>query len=452
MPAPAKIKSQAVLATASGRIVELPHHGDIELVAGGDYRDDSGTQSPPAVASTGDSTDNLAQATQAEFSTVEGFTDLAVVPIAGDDLARKLEFDLGAHAQHHSEAGSAFTYKVGGLFRTVGDLALRGTYSTAFRAPSFFELHGGRVEQTPNAEDPCDAAPPSLAGATKTLAPSVQAECTAQGVPTGTKFDTAQQISEIGGNPDLKPETAGTGTIGLVLEPVHGLALSADYWHIDIHDAIEALGIETIFANCYDRSEQSFCAQIHRDPATHRISPVDQSLQNVQRTLTSGFDVAAMNDVDLGDAGRVHSSIEGQYLLRYDIETDDQVVHGVGVYDLGVFPRYKANLASRWISKHGTLAGFVLHYVGTYKECADDDCNGAQNLATARDVDRYFKLDVYAGYDPHIGGGKTSVQLGVNNVLDATPPLVYDAPAANSDATAYDFIGRTVYLRMAERW
>ncbi|HEY1558826.1 MAG TPA: TonB-dependent receptor [Kofleriaceae bacterium] len=445
-------RSTGLLATASGRLVELPHHGDIALAVGGDYRDDAGTQSPPSVASTGDTTDNLAQATEAEFTTIEGFGDLTIVPISDDEIARRLQFDLGGRAVHENAAGSAVTYKAGGLFRTVAGLAVRGTYSTAFRAPSFFELHGGRLQQTPDAEDPCDAKPPSVGSGTKTLAPAVQAECVAQGVPVGTVFNTAQQISEIGGNPDLKPETAGTATIGLVFEPIQGLDLTADYWHVDIHDAIEALGIETIFANCYDRAESAFCSQIHRDPSTHRISPVDQLLQNVDRAKTSGIDVAAMYDASLGSAGRVHATVEGQYLIRYDIETEQQIVHGAGFYDLGVYPRYKANVASRWTSKHGALAGFILHYLGTYKECASNDCNDAQNLGTARDVGRYFKLDVFGGYDVPLGFGKTSVQLGVNNVLDATPPVVYNAAAANSDATAYDFIGRTVYLRMAERW
>ena len=29
-----------------------------------------------------------------------------------------------------------------------------------------------------------------------------------------------------------------------------------------------------------------------------------------------------------------------EYLLRYDLDTSLQVIHGVGFYDLGVYPRY----------------------------------------------------------------------------------------------------------------
>jgi outer membrane receptor protein involved in Fe transport len=61
-----------------------------------------------------------------------------------------------------------------------------------------------------------------------------------------------------------------------------------------------------------------------------------------------------------------------------------------------------------------------------------------------------MKLDLFGGYDLPSRLGKTSVQVGVNNAFDATPPVVYNAPAANSDATTYDFLGRMVYLRMSQ--
>lgn len=35
-------------------------------------------------------------------------------------------------------------------------------------------------------------------------------------------------------------------------------------------------------------------------------------------------------------------------------------------------------------------------------------------------------------------------------MFDAAPPVVYNAAAANSDATTYDFVGRMIYLRMSQ--
>jgi outer membrane receptor protein involved in Fe transport len=441
------------LASASGRVAELPDHGDISLSLGADARYELGEHIPAEVASSGDTTDVQVQDTRGRFHQFEGFGELAIVPVTGHEVAQRVEIDLGVHAIRSNRFGSSLTYKAGGLFRTVQGLAVRGTYATAFRAPAVFDLVGGRTERLPAAEDPCDTRPPSAGDGSKTLDPMVQAQCTAQGVPVGSKFTTTQQPSVVGGNPGLRAETAATTTIGVVIEPpqVKGLAVSADYWHIAIDDAIETLGVQTIFANCYDRGIQAYCDQIHRDQVTHRISSVDQFLQNVPRTTTAGVDVAVWYDARLPPLGRFHSGLEGQYLLRYDLDTQVQVIHGVGFYDLGVYPRYKANLSSRWAHPSGASGGFTLRFIGTYKECAGNDCNDAHNLAVAsRDVGRYAKLDLFGGYDFPSWLGRTTLQIGVNNALNAAPPVVYNAAAANSDATTYDFLGRMVYLRLSQ--
>jgi iron complex outermembrane recepter protein len=443
------------LVSASGRIAQLPNHGEIALAIGGDARYEVGEHMPAEVASSGDTTDNQAQDTRGRFHMFEGFGELAIVPITGGDLAQRVEIDLGAHAVRNNRFGSSLTYKAGGLFRTVLGIAVRGTYATAFRAPSVFDLFGGHTVTLLTLEDPCDAGPPSAGTGTRTLDPMVQAQCTAHGIPAGARITTSQQPAAVGGNADLRPETAATITIGLVVEPpqLKGLSVSADYWHIGIDNAIESLGIPTILANCYDRGIESFCKQVHRDFHSHRILDIDQFLQNVHRTVTSGVDLAVWYDTRLVELGRLHTGLEAQYLLRYDLDTGSQVVHGVGYYDLGVYPRYKANLSSRWIHPSGVTGGFTLRYVGSFKECAGDDCNTPRNLATlSRDVDRYVKLDLFGAYDLPSWLGKTTLQLGINNAFDAAPPAIYNAVAANSDAGTYDFLGRMIYLRLSQQF
>jgi iron complex outermembrane receptor protein len=441
-----------VLATASGQVAELPNRGEISLSLGGDWRREFGERLAE-VASVGYSTDNAVRPTNGRFHVFNAFGELAIVPITGDDIAQRVQVDLGARVLHHNRFGASMTYKAGGLFRTVQGISVRGTYATAFRAPSLPDIFGGVGEHNPTAEDPCDTKPPSVGEGQRTLDPMVQAACTAQGVPVGSKFTTGQQVAVAGGNRSLEPETAATATIGVVVEPprLKGLTLTADYWRIAIDNAIELLGATTILANCYDRGEQAFCSQIHRDRNTHRITAIDQFLQNVSRTTMSGLDVALWYDTKLADLGRIHAGLEAQYLMRYDLQTSLQEIHGVGFYDLGVYPRYKARLSGNWAHPSGASGGLSLRYIGNYKECAGNNCNSERNLAEAsRDVDRYFKLDLFGGYDFRSGVGRTSLQLGVNNVFDATPPAVYNAAAANSDASTYDFVGRTVYLRLSQ--
>ncbi|HEY0193925.1 MAG TPA: TonB-dependent receptor [Kofleriaceae bacterium] len=445
-----------VMASAGGQLAELPDHGVITMSLGGDYRREAGSQDPPSAASQpGYTTGIEAQSTDYTSHLWEGFAELEIVPIVDGEIARRLELDLSARALDYTRFGSQLTYKLGGLFRTVHGLAARGSYATAYRAPSIFELTGGRTETIVAAEDPCDTGAPSVGRGTRALGPVAQARCAAEGVPGTARFATASQNAFIGGNQRLRPESAVTASAGVVFEPpeLPGLALSADYWHIRIDHAIESLGVEAIFANCYDRGIESFCEQIHRDDTTHKITAIDQLLQNVDQTRTSGLDLAAWYDLKLPEAyGRVHAGVEAQYLFDYDLRTASQTIHGVGNYDLGVYPHVRANLSARWARRGGASGGFSLRYVGGYQECAGNDCNLAQNLATAHDVDRYVKLDLYGGYDLCTPAGLTSIQVGINNALDAAPPVVYNAPAANSDATAYDFVGRMFYLRLSQQY
>jgi iron complex outermembrane receptor protein len=445
---------RSLLITMNGRVAELPNHGSISLSVGGDRRSEVGNQQPPLVARVTNTTDNPAFPTDGESDVTEGYGELSIVPISGHDIARLVELDLGARVVRDSRFGTSLTYKAGALLRTVHGIAARGTYATAFRAPSLFDLYGGRTERTAAVEDPCDAKPPSVGDGTRALDPRVQAQCTAQSVPVDSRLNTSLLGAVIGGNRDLKAESAATTSLGVVIEPpqIPGLAISADYWRIAIDNAIETLGVQTIFANCYDRGIQSFCDQIHRDPGSSRVRTVDQFLQNVPRTTTSGIDLALWYDVRLGELGRIHTGLEAQYLVRYDLHTSLQVIHGAGFYDLGVYPRYKANLSSNWV-RGGASAGYTLRYVGSYKECAGNDCNNESNLAVAsRDVGRYYKLDLFGGYEVKSRAGRTTVQVGVNNLFDAAPPVVYNAPAANSDATTYDFVGRMAYVRLSQQF
>jgi outer membrane receptor protein involved in Fe transport len=438
---------------AGGRIAKLPNHGDLSAQLGADYRAEEGEQKPPSIASSANSSDNRALSTTGAYHTYEVYGELTAIPVAGLELARLVELDLGVRALNHSQFGKHLSYKAGGLFRTVQGLAARATYAKAFRAPSVRDTIGGTVERDVAAEDPCDAAPPSQGEVDRVLDPDVQARCTAQGVPVGTRFSTIQQRTRVGGNKDLKAETASSITAGVVYEPpqLPGVAFSADYWRIAIANAIETLGAQTVLASCYERGLDEFCGQIERDFYSHRISPISLVLQNLRRTTTSGFDLAARYDHKLGELGRLQTAVEAQYLLRYDLDTSAGPIHGVGFYDLGAYPRLRANLSALW-GRGGASAGLNLRFVGSYQECAANDCNDARNLATAHTVDRYAKLDLFGGYEFGNRLGRTSISIGVNNVLDATPPTVYNAPAANSDPATYDFVGRTIYVRMAQRY
>jgi outer membrane receptor protein involved in Fe transport len=443
-------EQQTVLAQAHGRIAKLPNNGDLSLAVGADFRQESGGQFPDPLTATGDTTGPALAPTEGSYNVAEGFGEISLVPLSGQKYAQWVELNLAARAFRYNTFGSGVTWKAGGLFRTINGIAVRGTYSTAFRAPAIGALFGGRFENFPAAADPCDTTPPGSGGVPIALDPAIAARCASEGVPVDASFNTAQQREFGGGNAELEAETAKVITAGVVFEPpqAKGLAFTVDYWNVDISQAIQSLGSSIILSNCYTRQIQSYCDRIHRDPQQgYAIDFIENPISNVGGTATSGLDVAVAYGYKLGNAGRLRSQLETQYLFKYNLDNTIQVLHGRDNYDLGVYPKLKANLSTAWQHMSGAGAGLNLRYVGGYRECEDNNCNGG---ATARDVSRWYKADLFGSYTFKSTAGKTTLTAGVNNVLDRNPALIYSGFAGDSDASTYDYFGRFFYARMSQ--
>jgi iron complex outermembrane recepter protein len=453
-------RQQTLLGTMHGRLAKTPWGGDIALAVGADYRREAGGFQPDPLTATGDTTGNASEPTDGEYNVKEGYAELSAVPVVGQGAVQWLEINLAARAFDYNTFGTGVTWKAGGLFRTVGGIGIRGTYSTAFRAPSIAALYSGLADSFPQTDDPCDTTPPS-SDEPIVLAPTVAAQCAKQGVPVDASYGTAQQRSVVGGNPKLKEETAKVFTAGLVFEPpaVKGLAFTVDYFNIDITDAIQALGASVILANCYNRGLDEYCALVKRDPnRNYEIDYIDDATANVGGNATSGIDFSVAYDHSYS-FGRLRHSFEGTYLNNFDIDNTLQVLKAKGNYDFGVYPALKTNFTTTW-AKDGLNAGFNIHYISSYDECNAGDCNSLmeegvtdeERELNTRTVDANITADIFAGYTLKSKAGVTSLGIGMNNVLDQDPPLIYTGFAGDSDSTAYDYMGRFVYARMSQQF
>jgi len=76
--------------------------------------------------------------------------------------------------------------------------------------------------------------------------------------------------------PTLRPETAKTWTIGLVLEPtaVKNLSVTLDYYNITVEDSITNIGASIILNACYGSNLPQYCALVQRNPATQQITNI----------------------------------------------------------------------------------------------------------------------------------------------------------------------------------
>jgi outer membrane receptor protein involved in Fe transport len=127
-----------------------------------------------------------------------------------------------------------------------------------------------------------------------------------------------------------------------------------------------------------------------------------------------------------------------------------------------VYPDWKVNAGVNF-NRGPFGAGVAMRYIGGFTECAAIDgsntggvcyltnnpASGFNQFPTHR-VSAYSVFDLSLGYRLNTGLGRTTFALGVNNVFDKTPPIVYDSFTPQSDPTAYDFIGRFVYLRLTQ--
>jgi iron complex outermembrane receptor protein len=442
-------QQQTLLAQTHGRVVELPNHGDVSVAVGADYRIESGGTNPDPLTSTGDTTGNAQQPTAGKYRVAEGFGELSVVPISGQKFAEWVELNLAARGFRYDTFGSGVTWKAGGLFRTINGVAVRGTYSTAFRAPSISDLFQGTADSFPANLDPCNTA-----SGTIPLSPTAMAKCAAQGVPlmSNPTYADKQQRTVVGGNPDLKAETAKVVTAGIVLEPpqAKGLSLTADYWHIDITDAIQSIPASVILSNCYVQGLDPYCNQVHRNPAlNYKIDFITNTTQNVGGTVTSGLDLAAALDRSLGKIGRFRSAAELQYLFKYNIDNSVQILHARGNYDFGVFPKYKANFTGQYGHDSGVGGGFNVRYIGSFEECNNRDCNHGQ---PSRDINSWAKLDVFGSYTATSRAGKTTLAVGINNLTNNNPAVIYTGFAGTSDSSTYDYQGRFMYMRLSQNF
>ncbi len=449
----------AVQAGANGKLFDTPWDGDIRLAIGAEFRRMRGGFLPDPITASGDTTGNKQDSTGGYYDVAEGYAELSAVPIIDKGLAKWVEFSAAVRGFNYNTFGSNFTWKTGALWRTPHGISVRGTYSTAFRAPAISDMFLGQTDSFEAVTDPCDTSQGPRTG-------TIDANCDADGIAEGFT-DTRTQIRALwGGNPDLEPETANIVTAGLVYEApaVPGLSVTFDYFWVNIEDAIQQVGAATILSNCYSQDDRASCDQIIRDPTTNLITDIIDTRTNIGGSKTAGLDVQLRYDWTHKSAGRFRHNIEGTWLHKYNsYQPDGRVIEGLGVYDLGVFPKFRANFSTLW-GKDGIGAGVNVRYIGSIKECADDDCDTYLEYTEAelvdlgypngvsRDVDANITADVFASYDLESDAGSSKLTLGVNNVLDQDPSVLYNGFLATSDASTYDFMGRYFYLRFSQSY
>jgi len=210
------------------RSVGAPWHGPVRIALGGEFRSDRYEITPgepdsyrdggvTVLDAAGNPTTQLAPIGSQVFA---GFrpgdagahsrNNAAAYADIETDLTSKLLVGLAGRTEHYSDFGWTSTGKVATRFEPVRGYAFRGAASAGFRAPSLGQEFFSST-------------------ATNFI----------NGVPFDVRtFPVKTPEARVLGAQDLEPERSVNLSAGFAVEPVHGLAITADYYRITIEKRI----------------------------------------------------------------------------------------------------------------------------------------------------------------------------------------------------------------------
>ena len=333
------------------------------------------------------------------------------------------------------------TYQLGIEFQAVESVKLRATYGTVFRAPTISDLFGGKIDSFPTFSDPCaskDGGP---------IAPGCDREAPG---------DEGQLLAEIGGNPNLIPETGDTFTAGVVWTPQfgdHSFTTTVDYWEIDIEDGISSLGVQFILEDCYENLNQTACDLVSRRPQDYGIDRVIDGSINVADQGAKGIDTEFRWGYD-SSIGQWNAALLWSHLLErtktpFEGAEEDDLS---GRYsdstaeDGGAYAADKVNFSLQWMF-HDFSVGYLAEYISGLD--GDTFCNcGVGNTPDGRyiqDIDSFLYHDLIATYAFSSYG--LELTAGITNIGDKEPPFIDTGFNATTDPATYRMFGRGYYLR-----
>jgi iron complex outermembrane receptor protein len=436
-------------------IFELPA-GPIAFVFGGEYRDESSDARPSDIELQADALEypltgiGRASRTQGSFDVKEVFAELSIPLLRNLPMAEAVDLSAAYRYSDYSTSGGTETWNVNGRWAFNDTLALRGTVARAVRAPNIVDLFQGRQQTFGTFADPCSVENLGLGENPTLRQQNCATDLTALGVdPTTFINNSSESVGGfIQGNPDLKPETANTWTLGLVATPtdIRGLSFSIDYYNIEIADAIQAYTSQTIVNNCYDLARPNqFCDLIERGTVggnPGRITTFSQVPGNLSTYETSGWDINVryrLNPTNFGieqDIGTFDVSLVANIL---DTLTFTQVSGAIPVNSQGQIgaPDFTATFDLTWNWRSLAVNYGFSYFDETQRYSRVTRVNEPDIVAPeyrkypAREVH-----DIRVAYDVN---DQIAVYAGVNNFTD-------QQPAPGSESYPVNALGRYFYV------
>ncbi len=346
-------------------------------------------------------------AMQGSFTVKEAFGEVLIPVVADVPVFNRLELNAAARISDYNTTGSIWSWKIGATNEFFPGFRGRVTQSRDIRSANLSELYTSTTIGYNQISDPIKG--------------------------------SVYVLNNGGGNPNLKPETADTLTLGVTYSPpaAPGLSMSLDYFHIKIDDVITTIAPQDIVTRCY-RGNTAVCAYLERD-ANDNLIRTKSTFMNLAKYETDGFDaeVSYSGPLDTffeGAPGRVNLRLVGTWvnsLVTDDGVSEIEYVRSQGYsFGLGV-PKLKMNATAGW--KGETLSAYVrARYIseGQYNSTIKIENNHIEAF-TYVDIGGSVKLPQFHGKDVELYGN-------VTNLFDKDPP------PGSIFSPYYDVIGRYV--------
>lgn len=425
-----------VTADINGNLFRLPA-GPVAFAAGAVYRKEKGWRDPDPLTVLGVANTNQQDPISGSSIAKEGYFELSVPVLANTPFFKALTLDGAVRYSDYDLFGGDWNYKLGADWVINDDIRLRGTYGTGFRIPNVPELFGGVSEGNLTTTDPCSRY--STSGNATLIA-----NCRASGVPANYVQLGTTILTTVGGNKNLKPESSRTWTIGTVIRPkglVPGLSLTADWFDIDIKDAIRAIPGSTKLAVCYASTNLShpFCGDFRRSTLTGEVVDLSAQPINTGREQMNGLDLGLVYDRNVGGIA-LTVDLNLTYLNKYvvlpfpggaPIQFDGHIGGGNGGYakwrGYGVITGRKDGFSATWSTQ----------WIGKAT-----DFNAAPTAIGYR-TPNVFYHNAQLAYEIN---DRTRFQIGVDNLFNRKAPYIQSFTDANTDTMTYDLLGRRFYV------
>lgn len=368
--------------------------------------------------------------------------------------AKSLNLTFGSRYSKYSTFGNTTNSKLGLEWRPSDQLLVRGTIAQVFRAPTINDLYRGLYTTSDGFTDPCNGYNGAL-----------NANPGCQNVPTGGGFRQSDtQLSGIhGGTSTLNPEEGHVVTWGMVYEPswLDNFSASMDVWRVHLNDTIGNYGASTILQQCARSTlaaPSAFCTMFSRD-STGEVFRLFDRAANIGTTDTNGVDLGIKYRFET-PWGKIRASLDTTYTAEYNVNLigpdgkSAGTQHLAGTFlspangGLGNYSRWRGlgvlgwslgNWDAQWTSRyvHGFQVGS--NVPGTIVPCADAGTS-APTCELNYGATTYHNLEGSWGYKPW----GLKVRLGVDNVFDKQPPILFQNNTLNGnvDERTFDTIGR----------